>query len=583
MTKQQNADTEELQLLKKKLSQAQEDIDNAKDNIQGTLDKFKRQYTDKIKKLKPEWSNQEVKKQVKIDWEEFSTYFDMYIENKTIYQSGRETDVVKKQQNYELYMSILDMEFPMNKAAQLDTDIETIWVREDDVAQLQADIDSRKTKQKEVKKAKVTTTEQSDSIVPVVGHIYPVNGVKALIKKLKEYNARMDAFIERIENLDPVKIDVTWICQKCEAFCRRINYMLALLRYEIIKGLNGMYQDAKKYVEIIAPIAEFNPTDILGCLGWVKDVIKFFLKPYMYIITFIQDFFTYTPQLISESTQLVAKAAAVPALLTTKLQLVATSSLDGTKKDVVDAFSESIKLKMEPITLGDITGGPGAKPTYNSSNNAAQQKQMDTTQKQIDNIDQSNTNVWDTMVQQIIDKYDEIALDNNHVQHNELWNTYVLWPEKANSIGDPAKCHYYYYGKKGLTPGTNRYWMKEIFGAHGYSKPEEYYGKKFNNSAYPIYPVFTPETLELKLSDSKDDFKDTMYNYVVGYYKYQGSSKKSERNVAQEYVVYVEFLKSFNSLFPCIDTTLKQIQTDAQKQKDLKQKLKEQGKVSVFK
>ena len=67
------------------------------------------------------------------------------------------------------------------------------------------------------------------------GHLYPVALVTEWTNKLNFYNAMLDDFIKKIDEADPLTIDITWLMKKCEWVCRKINYALALLRYNIIK------------------------------------------------------------------------------------------------------------------------------------------------------------------------------------------------------------------------------------------------------------------------------------------------------------------------------------------------------------
>ena len=580
---------EQIEILQKKIQSAEDDIMDAEDWIEAIKNKYKRQYTDKIKQLHPEWSQETLKTQIEYDWKDINDNFDTYIEHKEAYQSGKDSaNEIKHKIHYEMYTSILQMRFPMNKSYEFDDHIEIRWVRQQDIDLFRTDLVALQQEQETPKEVKVQKEESTpQETAPVEGHIYPVATVQSWTAKLKAANKRMDAFLELIDNIDPIKVDLTWLCKKCEAFCRRINHIIALIRYEIVKGLNGMYKCAKKHLGIIAPIAEFNPADIFACLGWVKNVINFFLKPYMMIVTFVQDFMTYTPELVSEAATLAGKVATVPIKLTSKIELVAQSAVDDTQKGLAQAMTEAMQIKMEPITMGDITGGPGAKPTYTSANNATIQKQMDITQKEIDNKQQTTANNWELMVQEVSKLYDELMMaydgKTEDPRRHLLWDTISTWPEITNTIKDPNECMYELYRKENLAPGSAKFWLKQIFGTDAENNPHEYLNKKFSKTAYPLYPVYTASDFAQSLTLKDTTFKDTLKDYVTKYYKYIGSTKKSERNIAQEYAKYIEFIKEFDVVYPIIGETLKKIQDDCQKEKELKQKLKDQRKVTVFK
>ena len=201
---------------------------------------------------------------------------------------------------------------------------------------------------------KLNSTLGTDQGTPPTqeGHLYPVVMVYNWTQKLKNYNAQLDAFIEQISNYDNTA-NKEWVAKKVKQFCNKINYALAWLRYYIIKGLNGVFKKAQEFLNLIDPVVN-SSLSLDSIVNWAKNVIKVFAKPYQTIVTFIQDFQTYTPPLVSETTSLIGKIMVIPTLITGKLiQILA--------ENATEAIS-NIDIKFEPISLGDITSGNVQKP-----------------------------------------------------------------------------------------------------------------------------------------------------------------------------------------------------------------------------
>ena len=80
------------------------------------------------------------------------------------------------------------------------------------------------------------------------GHIYPCNLVIGWINKLNNYNNQLEEYMKLLQKLEAQleqeikgslsvyaiqvrKTNKAWIARMCEKFCRKINYLLDLLRY----------------------------------------------------------------------------------------------------------------------------------------------------------------------------------------------------------------------------------------------------------------------------------------------------------------------------------------------------------------
>lgn len=312
--------------------------------------------------------------------------------------------------------------------------------------------------------------EETAETVEQEGHLYPVKLVSTATAKLREYNKQIDDFVAGIDSLD-VNVDISWLCQKIEAFCRRINYALALLRHQIIKGLSKIFEQANVYQKYIDPIANFNPTDIFSCLGWVKNVIKYFLGPYLIIIQFISDFMTYTPPLIAEATKLTANVATLPARLMSKVDITVQTKkassepsavsqaidneVSGTpvsssaiQEELANAYKEEFKLEMEPISLGDVIGGGSEEPEYPESSTKA--KQRDLYEKQNDNNQQSADGIWDKMSARIkripyecpLIKGKAIDVLPSSNVHSDFYHA-IMYPAKVQKLSNDFGCFYY--------------------------------------------------------------------------------------------------------------------------------------------
>lgn len=392
------------------------------------------------------------------------------------------------------------------------------------------------------------------------GHVYPVKLVTTWTNKLKQYNKQMDDFIKEIDELDPITIDATWICKKIEAFCRRINYYLALLRSKIVKTLHYAYKQANVFSDLIDPIVNFNPTDIMQCLGWVKAVIKFFFGPYEKIITFIQDFMTYTPPLVNEATSLLSKTASIPGKLLSKINIVAENK-KGEKKQLVEVYKEYIDIHMDPITMGDIMGGDKKEPEYKEPETKTKQESI--YDKEISASAKELAESWDSL--------------RDYVEHPGAHTiVYVAWPVYLNTLGN----HNFYTDKKGLVTGdaimqcyTKQEAATKIFG-YKVSSKKDCSDKKINTNKYKFYQMISSEELNRYLG-----IDGYIFGCVYGYYKGYWSGDEEVLNGLKE---VVDFLKSYATSLPQINSYLDKIGQLCKKYAEMETKKKELNKPSVF-
>lgn len=391
------------------------------------------------------------------------------------------------------------------------------------------------------------------------GHLYPVKIVSNWTNKLKQYNKQMDDFIAKIDALD-VNVDLTWLCKKVESFCRKINYAIAMVRYEIVKGLSAIYKQANVFSTYIDPIANFNPTDIFACLGWVKSVIKFFLGPYMTVIQFVSDFMTYTPPLVSEAAKLVGKTASVPVHLLGTINFVAEGK-DGEQKELAQAMSEYCSIKAEPITLGDIMGGGGEKPTMATSNFDSKQKELYEKQK-------------DTALTKIQQTWTELEQYLNSIKgYRETWVARPAWvtqlsgntpwySKSQNTVSnypvDDPNCIYISYVKI------------ECFGKKG-SLSSDSNTKKINTRRHKFAQMTNVEMFRNEMAYGGDLFKK-----VTNYYGYlYGKSTKDTADMLAYCASWVGYIKTYSVVFPRIPEFLDKVGEGVKEYNDIVKKADE--------
>lgn len=395
-------------------------------------------------------------------------------------------------------------------------------------AKTQAKTASKTVKEEEDKKEKAKNVDQD-------GHVYPVKLVNDWTNKLKQYNKQMDDFLKEIDEMDPITIDATWICKKIEAFCRRINYYLALLRSGIIKTLSKAYKQANVFSNLIDPIVNFNPTDIMQCLGWVKNVIKFFFGPYEKIITFIQDFMTYTPPLVNEATSLVSKAASVPGKLLSKLQIVAESK-DGKQKQLTEVYKEYIDIHMDPITMGDIMGGEKKEVEYEQPK--AEEKQRTIYQQQVDNSLNKMKEAWDAL--------ESYVKSSSKTGYRLIW---VAWPGYLTTLGSYS---YYSDNMNNVTsfPGSDCYtreqMARKIFSERQMKK--DYSNKPINSQKFKVYRMISSHEL-VSTGLLKGGY--SIFEQIETYYLLLNRNDTGGMEIFRK---YVDFLLSFSDCFPNISS-----------------------------
>lgn len=107
------------------------------------------------------------------------------------------------------------------------------------------------------------------------------------------------------------------------------------------------------------------------------------------------------------------------------------------------------------------------------------------------------------------------------------------------------------------------------------------WGTTFNSNQYPLYANITPRWFKEEIVDGGIYMSD-LWDMVQMYYTQLESKKPSAKKLAKS-ALYIGFLKQFSSVYPYIDTFLKQAKTLISSQVQIAQEESELNKRSIFK
>ena len=502
---------------------------------------------------------------------------------------------------------------------------------QNDIEHWQSEIEKLQAEQKNVEEDKTDEDYKEPEIPDGTGHLYPIGLVQSWTNQLNFWNDKLNKFLKELDEVS-YNVDITWLCKKCEWMCRKINYALALLRHEIIKVLNKMYKQVEQFLPLIEPIANFNPTDIFSCLGWVKNVIKMFLGPYMIVIQFIQDFMTYTPPLVGAATSLVGNAATVPFKMLSRINIVADDGT-GEKKQIAEVYKKYLNVKMEKITLADIMSGSSEKPMI--AEYSVNKEQCAILKNQQQAAATSIADFWEKFKNRIKNSY------NDNME--QIW---VQYPGKATAIYNNAYMEYYI--SSGYNSNKTRietakivYEMADVqqklelakekaikkaekaqalanrnltlaaknildetavaeaekakadadqalaeVKAQEIKEPAIPWGTTFNSTRYEVYPRMTTKQFATFLTgDGELPYNDALdlMDFVNDYYMAIVKKGKVDLKTTRKTQPYVDFLKAFGSQFPFIEEELLNLRGIIDQYYQAKDKLSELNKRSVFK
>ena len=498
-----------------------------------------------------------------------SSYVKSYIKSETAIsdQSNSKKEVVKDVE------TVTDLQTKYPDLYELCDPIQNKAVKQYDLEEAETELKQLKVKQKNLikqekaaAKAEALKKESKKSGGgSFEGHLYPVEAVVAFTEELKTYNKRMDDFITRIDSVSP-ECDLTWLCEKIEKFCRKINYQLALLRYRIVKALSQMYKQANVFSKLIKPIATFNPSDIFACLGWVKDVITFFFKPYSIVITFIKDFLTYTPPLVSEAASLIGKTASVPMHLIGVVNNISFTANDknGEKKAIAEVYKDYMQIKFEPITMADIMGKEPEKPTYATSNMTAKQKEIYKNKKDV--CDSELSLIWQQFTDYINRGYDE---------NDNLWVAYF---EELPKLDRDLKWYSFNYKSVTNTPEVDCMDADTVARAvFGKKKclSKDIYNEKIR-TPFKVYGMYDVGGLVV----SMEVLEDKAYKYYKMFYS--NVTSRSAKKSLDYYNKQLDWLRAFSGKFPEIPIYLNRYSEKMKESIEIIKKMEDLDKPSVF-
>lgn len=490
------------------------------------------------------------------------------------------------------------------------------------IEKAQIDIEEIKSQQAALE-ANVEETAYVPAEVPDgTGHLYPIALVTEWTNKLNFYNAMLDDFIKKIDEADPLTIDITWLMKKCEWVCRKINYALALLRYNIIKCLNKIYLQVQDMLPIIGVIANAKPSADPGALlKPVKGVVDLYIKPYKTAIDFITDFTSYTPKLITAAAALVSKASTIPSKLLNKIEVVAKDQTDNSKKELVEVYKQYLSVKMEPITLGDIQSGAVEKPSIAEFSG---NKQLFELTKGRLNKTQNDIKTWrSNFIKKIEDAYKDslpqietlLPLTFSILDKDEYEKYYMLKTNKIVSQMEAAM-DAYEIGKlkqkaqeakqkaiekaekaKKLAERNAILAAKDILNEEQIKEAEQAkidaqkaleeannistdveipWGTSFNSSRYPLCPYVSTQKLAYTLKEY-----DTILDEVEIYY-YAVYVKGTAKQITDS-LQYVTFVTSFSKAYQFIDEELANYKDLIIEYYKTKEEMNSLNKRSIFK
>lgn len=462
------------------------------------------------------------------------------------------------------------------------------------------------------------------------GHLYPIAKVVQWTNDLKAKNKELEQFLKMLDDLD-ININITWLLKKIEWMCRKINYGLALLRWEILKVLSKVFKQASGYMSAVSSIANFSPGNILGCLGFVKDVVKQYLFPYMTVIQFIIDFMTYTPPLVEEAAKTASLCAQIPFKLLSRIQLVADDE-NGEAKPLIEVYKKYINVKFEKITIADCMSDPGPKPamaefSVNKDLYNLYKTQKDSIVLQIDDAwqemctgfktykDQKSTATFQTPY--ILGCFTEEAnldelvyvgggykkdmtvreaapivyeLDKLQKKQDKLHEKAVKAQEKAQALAkrnmtlaaknilDDSAVQEAVKAQQEADAAALELQQNEQSGKYVATIP---WGTDFNASKYEVKDYLSAYGFGKKMAE--DDQTNSLFaSYVKTYFELVAKGKDNTKR-AKECLEFVEFMKKFDVQYPGITTCLDKLKELYEKYNKTTKDMNQLNRRSIFK
>lgn len=201
-------------------------------------------------------------------------------------------------------------------------------------------------------KAEIDSSITTETPNDYAGHLYPVLFVKECTLQLQNINKQIANFIKSLTELNIKNTDPYWLKNRIKKFADWINDKLSKIRQKVVNALKGMYKQAQKVVRLIEPI--LSPPSLDTIISWAGNIISFFTEPYQKVVTFISDFMTYTPPLVAETTTTAALVAVTAAEIQPTVDRLEGEGIEVIKEQIMVAVGA---IKLEPVSMGDVTGG----------------------------------------------------------------------------------------------------------------------------------------------------------------------------------------------------------------------------------
>lgn len=163
--------------------------------------------------------------------------------------------------------------------------------------------------------------------------------IDALNKELEQITPLVKSSLEGLENLElyaqqQAQKIVDDLCTRISA---EINFKLANKRQDLIKFLKQSYISANEIIETFEPLINLNIADLSSVIDAVKKIIAIYEKPYKTAVEFVT---VLTPKLVT---------------LTNNISELSNIKISINKPSGIDVNFDKLDIKMDPITIEDIT------------------------------------------------------------------------------------------------------------------------------------------------------------------------------------------------------------------------------------
>ena len=550
---------------------------------------------------------------------------------------------VEEISKYKNKLTVMDLKYPDFKL--LGNYVKDYMKYKNDVDTYTTNIKKLETEKEKLQNSDNDGKQLTEEDVPKAdGHLYPVALVVKCTNKLKYWNNLLDKYIEKVENTD-VNVNLTWLLKKIEWLCRKINYGLAMLRYYIVKSMGALYQKIQDNIPPLKILTSINVADLPSVVNLGKCIIDFFTKPYKVLVDFVVDFATYTPPLVSNAATLVGKTATVPVKWLGMINFVAEDKESGEQKHLAEVYKQYINLKMESISLTDLKNSSSEKKP-GMAEFSGNKAQYDNLSQEADIIDSQTEQAWrdfinsinstynsfngrvpyiraryiekiNWIVQNVINPYYIEANYNKEMMWNEIGQI-VYEQEKLNSKLEKAKQKAVEKAEEAQKKAEKARKAAEkrdqaaaahILDDEIVREAEESlaeankakaeadkalqeansidttadipWGTIFNSTKYPVYAYISSETLPSELADGMQ-YLSNLKDSLIAYYDSMYGPKTSGRTTSK-LQPYVDFIKTFSSVYPCVDELLATLADCSNAKKHVTEEMNKLNRRSIFK